>query len=65
MSDLKRTVIGIARRKMFVGTHTKFGLSSFSRFADVDELDVLVTGSGLTSHTAGRYRASGARVVRA
>jgi hypothetical protein len=28
-------------------------------------LDVLVTGSGLASHTAGRYQASGVRVVRA
>ncbi len=65
VSDLKRTVMGIARRKVFVGTHTKFGLSSFSRFADVKDLDVLVTGSGLTSHTAGRYQASGVRVVRA
>ena len=65
MSDLKRTVMGIARRKISVGTHTKFGVPSFSRFADIEELDVLVTGSGLASHTAGRYQASGVRVVRA
>ena len=64
MSDLKRTVMGIARRKTFVDTHTKFGLSRL-RFADVEELDVLVTGSALASHRAGRYQASGVRVVRA
>ena len=44
VSDLKRPVMGIARRKMLVGTHTEFGLFSFSRFADVEGLDVLVTG---------------------
>jgi DeoR/GlpR family transcriptional regulator of sugar metabolism len=49
--------------KIFVGTHTKSGLSSFSRFADVEELDALVTGGGLASRTAGRYQASGVRVV--
>ena len=65
VSDLKRTVMGIARRKVLVGTHIKFGLSSFSRFADVEELDVLVTGSALASRTAGHYQASGVRVVRA
>src|SRR5690349_2779153 len=65
VSDLKRTVMGIARRKVFVGTHIKFGLSSFSRFADVEELDVLVTGSALASRTAGHYQASGVRIVRA
>ena len=65
VSDLKRIVIGIARRKLFVGTHTESGLSSFSRLADTEELDVLLTGSGLASHTAGRYQVSGVRVVRA
>jgi DeoR/GlpR family transcriptional regulator of sugar metabolism len=44
VTDLKRTVMRQARRKVFVGSHTKFGLSSSSRFAGIDELDVLVTG---------------------
>jgi DeoR family fructose operon transcriptional repressor len=65
VNDLKRTVIGTARRKILVGTHSNFRLSSLSRFADVEELDVLVTGSGLASYTAVRYQASGVRAVRA
>ena len=65
VSDLKRQVMRGARRKVFVGSHTKFGATSFSRFAGVDEFDDLVTGTNLPGHTALRYKAAGVRVVRA
>jgi len=53
-----------SRRKVFVGLHNKFGVSSFCRFADVSEFEVLVTDTGLSAADAHRYSALGPQVIR-
>jgi DeoR/GlpR family transcriptional regulator of sugar metabolism len=65
VSALKTAVLARARRRMFVGVHTKFGVDSFSRFANVDEFDILISDRGLSSRESRRYAEAGPRVIRA
>lgn len=65
VSDVKSKVLAHSRRSMFVGVHTKFGVDSFSRFAQVSDFHALVTDRGLSSHEARRYADLGPRVIRA
>ena len=53
------------RRRIFVGVHTKFGVSSFCRFADLPDFEALVTDTGVSAAEAHRYSAMGPHVVRA
>lgn len=62
---VKQVAMQQARRKVFVGAHTKFGVDSFARFADVRDFDVLVTDRGLPAGEARRYAELGPRVLRA
>lgn len=65
VSDVKAKVLAHSRRSIFVGVHTKFGVDSFSRFAEVSDFHTLVTDRGLSSHEARRYSDLGPRVIRA
>lgn len=49
---------------MFVGAHTKFGAVSFCRFADVRDVEAIVTDTGLQSAEAQRYSLLGPQVIR-
>ncbi|MDT7784217.1 MAG: DeoR family transcriptional regulator, fructose operon transcriptional repressor, partial [Pseudonocardiales bacterium] len=62
---VKAKALNASRRKIFVGTHTKFGVSSFHRFAEVSDLEAIVTDSGLSAHEAHRYTLLGPKVLRA
>jgi DeoR family fructose operon transcriptional repressor len=64
VSAVKRAALAACHRSVFVGTHTKFGVSSFSRFASLSEVDLLITGRQLPQHQANRYSAFGARLLR-
>ena len=48
-SETNRTFIKLARRVVVVADHTKWGLVSLSSFANLDEVDVLVTDDELPS----------------
>lgn len=65
VSALKSRALSRARRRVFVGVHSKFGVDSFARFADVSDFQVLVTDRGLRAVEAARYSALGPEVVRA
>lgn len=65
VSEFKSQVMAHSRRNVFVGVHTKFGVDSFSRFAEVSDFDTLVTDRGLSSYEAKRYADAGPRVIRA
>ena len=54
-----------ARRRIFVGVHTKFGVSSFCRFADLPDFEALVTDTGVSAAEAHRFCAMGPHVIRA
>jgi DeoR/GlpR family transcriptional regulator of sugar metabolism len=47
-----------------MGDHSKFGASSFCRFAEVSDFEAIVTDTGLSSAEAHRYTLLGPHVVR-
>jgi len=64
VAAVKRTAAHSARRRLFVGVHTKFGVTSFCRFADVSEFEALITDTALPAHDAHRYSVLGPQVLR-
>jgi DeoR family fructose operon transcriptional repressor len=64
VADVKAQVVRVARRKVFAGVHTKFGVSSFCRFADVADLETIVTDTALPASEAHRYSMLGPAVLR-
>jgi len=65
VAAVKAQVVQSARRRIFVGIHTKFGVSTFCRFAQVSDFEVLVTDTGVSAVDAHRYSVLGPEVVRA
>ncbi|MER7441437.1 DeoR/GlpR family DNA-binding transcription regulator [Micromonospora avicenniae] len=64
VAAVKAQVISVSRRVVFAGVHTKFGASSFCRFADVADVDAVVTDVGLPASEAHRYSLLGPVVQR-
>jgi DeoR family fructose operon transcriptional repressor len=62
-SAVKRAMIRAARRTVVLADHTKVGQDHLSRFATLDEIDTLITDSGLDAQLAEELRAQGPRVV--
>ena len=65
VSAVKAQAVASARRRIFVGVHTKFNVASFCRFASLSDFEVLVTDTGVSASDAHRYGAMGPHVVRA
>lgn len=64
VADVKAQVIRVARRRVFAGVHTKFGASSFCRFAEVADFETIVTDVALPASEAHRYSLLGPQVIR-
>ena len=64
VAAVKHTAVTVARRRVLVAAHSKFGADSFCRFADVADFETIVTGSELSPAEAGRYEALGPSVIR-
>jgi DeoR family fructose operon transcriptional repressor len=64
VAAVKAQVVASARRRIFVGIHTKFGVSSFCRFADLPDFEALVTDTGVSAAEAHRYSVMGPHVIR-
>ena len=62
-SAVKRAMIRAARRSVVLADHTKVGQDHLSRFAALDEIDTLITDSGLDSQVAGELRSGGLKVL--
>jgi DeoR family fructose operon transcriptional repressor len=62
---VKRAMIAAARRVVVLADHTKVGERNFARFGDLEDVDVLVTDSGLDADDTARLEAAGVEVVRA
>lgn len=60
----KRAAMDAARTKVFVGDHSKFGRSTFTRFGTLSEFDQVITGKELRESTADRYSALGPQIRR-
>jgi DeoR family transcriptional regulator, fructose operon transcriptional repressor len=61
----KRAMVQASRRRVLLADHTKVGAAQLSRFADVADLDVLVTDAGLDPALVAELEAAGPAVVRA
>jgi DeoR/GlpR family transcriptional regulator of sugar metabolism len=64
VADVKAQAVRAAHRRVFVGVHTKFGVSSFCRFAEVADLDTIITDTTLPATESHRYSLLGPQVVR-
>jgi len=64
VAAVKADAMAVSRRRVFVGIHTKFGVTSFRRFADVSDFESLITDTALSAHEAHRYSALGPQVIR-
>jgi len=64
VAAIKQEAVRQSRRRILVGTHTKFGVTSFCRFATVPDFETIVTDGALSVHEAQRYEALGPRVLR-
>jgi len=64
VADVKGQVVQVARRLVFAGVHTKFGASSFCRFAEVADLETIITDTALPATEAHRYSLLGPHVIR-
>ena len=65
VADVKAQVMRVSRRRVFAGVHTKFGATSFCRFAEVADFEAIVTDSALPASEAHRYSLLGPHVIRA
>jgi DeoR family fructose operon transcriptional repressor len=60
---VKRAMLQSARRAVVLADHTKVGNDCFARFADLEDVDTLVTDDGLNLDLAADLQAAGPRVV--
>lgn len=64
VAAVKREAVRRSRRRVLVAADTKFGISNFSRFAEVSDFEAIVTGTELPGAEARRYEALGPEVLR-
>jgi DeoR family fructose operon transcriptional repressor len=64
VAAVKHTAVKVARRRILVAAHSKFGVNSFCRFAEVSDFEAIVTGSELNTAEARSYEALGPSVIR-
>lgn len=64
VGEVKAQAVRAARRRVFAGNHTKFGASSFCRFAQVTDFETIVTSTLLPAPEAHRYSLLGPQVIR-
>lgn len=62
---VKKAMVAAARRTVLLADHTKAGCDHFARFAELSDVDLLITDSGLDAQTAAEIEGRGPRVVRA
>jgi DeoR family fructose operon transcriptional repressor len=62
-SAVKRAMIGAARRSVVLADHTKVGQDHLSRFAALEEIDTLISDSGLDAQVADELRSRGLKVL--
>lgn len=64
VATVKQAAMAAAKRRIFVGSHTKFGASSFVRFANVGDFEMLITGEELPSRHTIAFAHLGPKLVR-
>ncbi|MFF4188886.1 DeoR/GlpR family DNA-binding transcription regulator [Streptomyces sp. NPDC001691] len=64
VAEIKAKALAVSRRRVFMGHHSKFGASSFCRFAEISDFETIITDTGLSTAEAHRYSLLGPQVVR-
>lgn len=64
VAAIKAAAVQVSRRRIFVGDHSKFGVTSFARFANIGDIEVFVTSERLPLAHARRFMQYGPQVVR-
>jgi DeoR/GlpR family transcriptional regulator of sugar metabolism len=64
VAAIKREAVRRSRRSVLLAAHSKFGIDSFCRFAEVADFEAIVTGTELSREEAQQYHALGPAVVR-
>ncbi|MBA8823704.1 DeoR family fructose operon transcriptional repressor [Saccharopolyspora lacisalsi] len=62
-SAVKAAMVRACRRRALLVDHGKYGDDQFSRFAEIDEIDVLVTDGGLDEQAVAELKDTAAEVV--
>ena len=62
---VKEAMVRAGDRVVLLADHTKVGNDQLSRFATLDQIDVLITDAGLDDDTTAQFEAAGVEVVRA
>lgn len=62
---VKRAMISASRRSVVLADHTKFGNDALMQFGSLEDVDTLITDSGLDDDLCGGIESIGIRVVRA
>jgi DeoR family transcriptional regulator, fructose operon transcriptional repressor len=60
---VKRAMVAAAGRCVLLADHTKFGNDCMARFAELGEIDVIYSDTGLDRRVAAELRAAGPQVV--
>ncbi|MEJ2855082.1 MULTISPECIES: DeoR/GlpR family DNA-binding transcription regulator [unclassified Saccharothrix] len=60
---VKTAAIGAARRAVLLADHTKIGNDYFARFADLTDIDTLITDTGVDAAVAEELQAAGPALV--
>jgi DeoR family fructose operon transcriptional repressor len=60
---VKRAMVSASRRVVLLADHTKVGNDHLAKFANLEDVDVMVTDSGIESDDAERLGSRGPRVV--
>lgn len=61
---VKRAMVAAARQKILLADHTKLGRTAVFRYADVRDIDVLITDTGMSAKDARAFETAGIDVVR-
>ena len=62
-AEVKRAMVAAAARVVVLADSTKVGQVHFARFADLEQIDILVTDDHLDTDAAETFRAAGVQVV--
>lgn len=64
-AEVKRAMVAAARSRILLADHTKVGQEQLVAYAGLDDLDLLVTDTGLDAEVADQLAGAGPEVVRA
>ncbi len=62
-AEIKSAMLRAARRKVVLADHTKFGDDHFAAFAALEDIDVIISDTGLEADVAQEVEAAGPMVV--